>query len=334
MWWVARVSCKVQRPELPYSPNFTSFTFLLFTLASHNEQAYLGGPHFSLPKEIISGLFRALCGDSQHDGGSKRNQVTFANFILHTSWLLKGSSSQRSELLRTVCGEAALTVERFESVLQAFSTAILTSECAKVTYPHILDWSFQADSLRYLVSHLVESLREKKRSEQQPDLETWLRSCSLAQRIFDVGFALCFYREALSSTPTPPDIKNYLGIETSSAGASTERFLIPRKVQHPLIRESFESSLLDQSSLMLLTSYLPFEVRGTLYPLFSSVHHGESFSTFCKQLVDKGPTMIVVRDNGGHVFGGFAATSWQFNPQFTGSWTISLSLSPSLHPSL
>ena len=218
-------------------------------------------------------------------------------------------------------------MERFESVLQVFSTAVLTSECAKVTYPHILDWFFQADSLRYLVSHLVESL---KTSEKQPDLEAWLRSCSLAQRIFDIGFAFCFYREALSSTstPTPPDIKNYMGIETTSAGASTEPFLVPQKVQHPLIRESFESSLLDQSSLMLLTSYLPFEVRGTLYPLFSSVHHGESFSTFCKQLVDKGPTVVVVRDNGGHVFGGFAATSWQFNPQFTGSWTISLS--PSL----
>lgn len=226
-------------------------------------------------------------------------------------------------------------MERFESVLQAFSTAILTSQCAKVTYPHILDWSFRTDSLRYLVSHLVESLKENKTSEKQPDLEAWLQSCSLAQRIFDVGFAFCFYREALSSTPTPPDIKNYLGIETSSAGASIERLLVPQKVQHPLIRESFESSLLDQSSLMLLTSYLPFEVRGTLYPLFSSVHHGESFSTFCKQLVDKGPTMVVVRDNGGHVFGGFAATSWQFNPQFTGSWTISLSLSLSFtHPSL
>ena len=218
-------------------------------------------------------------------------------------------------------------MERFESVLQAFSTAVLTSQCAKVTYPHILDWSFRTDSLRYLVSHLVESL---KTSEKQPDLEAWLRSCSLAQRIFDVGFAFCFYREALSSTPTPPDIKNYMGIETTSAGASTEPFLVPQKVQHPLIQESFESSLLDQSSLMLLTSYLPFEVRGTLYPLFSSVHHGESFSTFCKQLVDKGPTVVVVRDNGGHVFGGFAATSWQFNPQFTGSWTISLSPHSSL----
>ena len=210
-----------------------------------------------------------------------------------------------------MCGGAALTVERVESVLQAFITAILTSECARDVYPHTNDWSFEADSLHRLVSHLTKPLQG---SSEQPDLETWLTSCFLAQRIFEIGFAFCFFRAAFSPA-IPLDIRNYFGIDTSN----TERLLVPQKIQHPLYPESFQSRLLDQSSVMLLTSCVPPELRGKLYPLFSSVHHGESFSTFCKQLVDKGPTVVVVRDNSGNVFGGFAAAKWQFNPQFTGA---------------
>ena len=273
-------------------------------------QVYLSGSYFSLPKEIISGLFKALSKDDEHSADSKE-QVTFGNYILHASWLLKGSASQKSELLQIVCGGAALTVERVESVLLAFVTAILTSECARAIFPHMKDWLFEADSLHRLVSHLTNPLQGS--SDQPPDMETWLTSCSLAQRIFEIGFAFCFFREAFSPA-VPPDIRNYFAIDTSS----TERLLVPQKIQHPLFPESFQSRLLDQSSLMLLTSCVPPELRGKLYPLFSSVHHGESFSTFCKKLVDKGPTMVVVRDNSGNVFGGYAATSWKFNPQFTG----------------
>lgn len=55
-----------------------------------------------------------------------------------------------------------------------------------------------------------------------------------------------------------------------------------------------------------------------MYPLFSSNHHGESFSTLVGRIANKGPTLLVVRDTGGHVFGGFAAQSWNIGPSFYG----------------
>lgn len=55
-----------------------------------------------------------------------------------------------------------------------------------------------------------------------------------------------------------------------------------------------------------------------MYPLFSSSHDGESFSTLVGRIVGKGPTLLVVRDTGGHVFGGYAAQSWSIGPSFYG----------------
>ena len=261
--------------------------------------------------------------------------MTFANFILNGSQLLKSSISQKSQSIHRLCDSRAPTLASLQSLLQTFLQAVLTSQCHDAVFPHVRDWSSAGDNLSVLASHLTDSMRQKLScssseadvAESQPisvsDVESWLTSCNLALRIFEIGFAFCFYRLEIRQDATPSDIRNYLGLDSldASAGdsqASTERLLIPIKVQHPIFRESFGSKILDQSSLMLLNSYFPPEFRGKLYPLFSSVHHGESFSTFCKQLMDKGPTLVVVRDTGGNVFGGFAAESWQYNPQFTG----------------
>ena len=280
-----------------------------------------------LPPEIISRLFGILRGEDRDV------QVTFASFILNGSQLLKSSISQKSQCIHRLCDSRAPTLAGLQSLLQTFLQAVLRSPCYEAVFPHARNWTPAGDNLSVLVSNLTDTLRQKlSRSsseedvaENQPvsvsDLESWLISCSLALRVFEIGFAFCFYQQAIRPDATPSDIRSYLGLDSLDARdslASTERLLIPIKMQHPIFRETFSSKLLDQSSLMLLNSYFPHEFRGKLYPLFSSLHHGESFSTFCKQLMDKGPTLVVVRDTGGNVFGGFAAESWHYNPQFTG----------------
>ena len=58
--------------------------------------------------------------------------------------------------------------------------------------------------------------------------------------------------------------------------------------------------------------------KGRLFPLFSSSQHGESFSTLVGRIVKQGPVLLVLRDTGGNVFGGFASQSWTISPEFTG----------------
>lgn len=52
--------------------------------------------------------------------------------------------------------------------------------------------------------------------------------------------------------------------------------------------------------------------------LFSSRMHGESFSTMLGRILSQGPTVIIIEDSNGFVFGGFSTDSWAVSPNFAG----------------
>ena len=54
---------------------------------------------------------------------------------------------------------------------------------------------------------------------------------------------------------------------------------------------------------------------------YSADIHGEGFSTFHSLICKRGPTVLVIEDENGHMFGGYASTSWRVGPQFFGKLT-------------
>jgi hypothetical protein len=78
-------------------------------------------------------------------------------------------------------------------------------------------------------------------------------------------------------------------------------------------------TLLDYPRLIYLNSQLAPELRKQWRFLFSTASHGESFSKFLENIQEKGHTLIIVRDTGGHVFGGYAPQSWKIGPKFFGN---------------
>lgn len=63
--------------------------------------------------------------------------------------------------------------------------------------------------------------------------------------------------------------------------------------------------------------------------LFNSNLHGGSFSTFCGQVCNRGPTLLLIRDKQGSLLGGYAADSWSKNGRFYGAFgSIIFSLLP------
>jgi hypothetical protein len=316
-------------------------------------QAYLGDKELSLPKELISALFSVL-----HGTNSQFNQVSFPDYILHSSQLLQGTTAKRVWLLWKLFthGEdpgktTNFELSRFRSTLEAFLKVIITSPLALSVLPRN-SFSYYPEGYDRLLDFMVSLLSSQKSSASSEssasesgqasaeDLEQLLEKSPFVKRIFELGFTFCFYREALkdSSPEASSSIRYQLGVATDSTSTEGEegegggivydKLLLPIFTPNPLIRESFGSMLLDQCGLILLNSYFPPDVRGQMFPLFSSHYQGESFSTFCKQLLSfRGPTVIVLKDKGGHIFGGFASEGWNCSPQFTG---LSLSLSFSL----
>ncbi|KAG9474795.1 hypothetical protein GDO78_003319, partial [Eleutherodactylus coqui] len=91
------------------------------------------------------------------------------------------------------------------------------------------------------------------------------------------------------------------------------------------------TSLLDLPAVMFLNFHLPSDMQHKWRLLFSTRLHGESFSQLCGHLVDQGPSLLVVRDAGGFIFGGFASHNWEVKPRFQGDSTCFLfTVSPRL----
>lgn len=78
-------------------------------------------------------------------------------------------------------------------------------------------------------------------------------------------------------------------------------------------------SWLSLSDILFINCALPHEFRSEWRLLFSSRIHGESFSSLMGNIIDKGPSVVFVKDFDGHIFGGFASTSWNIGPQFKGT---------------
>jgi len=85
----------------------------------------------------------------------------------------------------------------------------------------------------------------------------------------------------------------------------------------PIIPRNSKTSL-SMQQVLFLNSALPHEFRSIWRPLFNTEIHGESFSKLVGAIPNQGPTLVIVWDKTGNVFGGFAASSWKVGPKFYG----------------
>nr|XP_046250838.1 MTOR-associated protein MEAK7 isoform X2 [Scatophagus argus] len=76
--------------------------------------------------------------------------------------------------------------------------------------------------------------------------------------------------------------------------------------------------LLDIPTLMFLAPQLPDSYNAPWRLVFSTRLHGESFTRMVAGLTKRGPTLLLIKDTKGHVFGGFASHAWEVKPQFQG----------------
>jgi len=96
-------------------------------------------------------------------------------------------------------------------------------------------------------------------------------------------------------------------------------FKVNLKSQNLLPKFSLENKTsLTIHQIIFLNINLPHEMRHLWRPLFNTDVHGESFSKFTGCISNQGPTIIVIWDDEGNVFGGFATDSWKMGPKFIG----------------
>lgn len=118
----------------------------------------------------------------------------------------------------------------------------------------------------------------------------------------------------------------------------TTLYSIPRKLDLlPAIgidqkyKQSFKT-ILDLGWIMFLKNSLPIECQDNWRLLFSSSSHGESFQSLSSAVINQGCTILIVKDDSGNVFGGYASQPWSLKPKFYGDPCCFLfSLKPDLN---
>eukprot|EP01132_Coremiostelium_polycephalum_P004618 gene4618-5769_t len=82
-----------------------------------------------------------------------------------------------------------------------------------------------------------------------------------------------------------------------------------------------KTEVLNEEYIKSISRYLPSnEYRDEWRLLFSSTANGHSFNRFVHHIADKGSTLIIIKEEGGHIFGGFTEEMWKFKyPKFYGN---------------
>eukprot|EP01122_Echinamoeba_exundans_P007366 TRINITY_DN224_c0_g1_i1.p1 TRINITY_DN224_c0_g1~~TRINITY_DN224_c0_g1_i1.p1 ORF type:complete len:1042 (-),score=192.97 TRINITY_DN224_c0_g1_i1:54-3179(-) len=93
-----------------------------------------------------------------------------------------------------------------------------------------------------------------------------------------------------------------------------------------------QSNIIDNKHVAQLSSHLPLRQRFSNWKLkFSTELHGTSLITFFAKVKGESPTLIIIKDSDGYVFGGFASEAWEPKRGYFGTGECFLfSLEPSL----
>lgn len=240
------------------------------------------------------------------NGNVARGDISYVAYVDNLNNLIRGSVSQVAQFMVLCLTVSECSVQQLQTLLEGLLHSVLHSRNSPRYLPHSNLWFNTSLSEKQLVSYLLTPLADTTGIVSHDKMEKWLTNVPLAAKI-----VVLYMTQVFMSTVDSYCFTDVLDMPSS--------LLLPLRVIHPLINVKFSSQLLTQSSIIILNSSFPYNAKGQMVPLFSTREHGESFSTLCKHIIKKGPTLIVVRDTGGHVFGGFCNDNWTFNPQFTGT---------------
>lgn len=90
---------------------------------------------------------------------------------------------------------------------------------------------------------------------------------------------------------------------------------------HATIHDAYQNWTTGLYDLCVYSSFLA-DLCQEWRPLFNSERDGKSFNTFLgRAQASPGPTLLLVKDTAGHVFGGFAPLPWIKSGNFYGEFT-------------
>ncbi|KAJ8925661.1 hypothetical protein NQ315_009506 [Exocentrus adspersus] len=150
------------------------------------------------------------------------------------------------------------------------------------------------------------------------NLEVWLQGSTILGQLLTFVSMYLFNTSHKDKGAVTSEKPGPISTEEHITGSETEkdRSLVPYCRGLDLIPSY--PSILDLNQIVFINANLPQQYQLEWRFLFSSEIHGESFSTLIGRIVNQGPSVLVVEDRNGYIFGGFAPGNWELGPKFFG----------------
>ncbi|XP_068580086.1 MTOR-associated protein MEAK7 [Cebidichthys violaceus] len=260
------------------------------------------------PDSMVRRVYRSMCSIDPGSAASGKTSTSAASgvgreqLVVFLADTLRGTAEERAPLVMAMARSgdeaAAVTREQLEEFLQDLISAVVR---ILVHRGSLQAWQPErmGDS-----SLGVQLLAEQMCSELKPSDQGGCDVSCLEDWIFRVS-QVSLYLEMLVAE----------GLKVSLSGRPAPTLLPPCR-ETPW--KELRCLLLDIPSLMFLAPQLPDSYSAPWRLVFSTRLHGESFSRMVAGLTKCGPTLLLVKDTEGHVFGGFASHAWETKPQFQG----------------
>ncbi|KAM3608918.1 uncharacterized protein V6R79_006770 [Siganus canaliculatus] len=259
---------------------------------------------------MVKRVYQSMCSinPGQANPGAPGKSSTSAapgvgreQLVIFLADSLRGTAEERAPLVmamaqRGVSQATVVTCEQVEEFLQDLISAVVQ---ILVHRGRLQGWKPErmgdgSVGVKLLAEQMCSELRQDQGGCDVSCLEDW---------IFRVS-QVSLYLEMLVAE----------GLNISLSGRPTPTLLPPcRETPWNELR-----CLLDVPTLMFLAPQLPDSYSAPWRLVFSTRLHGESFTRLVTGLTKRGPTLLLVRDTKGHVFGGFASHGWELKPQFQG----------------
>ncbi|XP_043937405.1 MTOR-associated protein MEAK7 [Protopterus annectens] len=268
----------------------------------------------TLPDSMITRLHNGMCTvDISGKSAGAATQFGREHFVVFLSEVLVGNAEEKSFAVMpmiSVSNNGSVTgKEVLEFTDDLISSVLHVLKEKKMLQGWNLEKTHSATAgVKSLAMHFV--LELKKQETELPQSEI-MRSCYDRSTIEDWIYRVCHISSFLTFV-----VSQSLSIDLSTTDEQSASVKLLPRCRGPEWTEF--SSILDLPSAIYLNSQLPSELQHQWRLLFSNRIHGESFSQLCGKIVRQGPTIIILKDTDGHIFGGFASHSWEFKPQFQG----------------
>ncbi|CAJ1057007.1 MTOR-associated protein MEAK7 [Xyrichtys novacula] len=264
------------------------------------------------PDSMVKRVYQCMCSiDPGHaaPGASGKTSAPAASgvgreqLVIFLADTLRGTAEERSPLVMAMSTPAAgvattVTCEQVAEFLQDLISAVVQ---ILVQRGRLQGWQPDRMGDGFLG---VKLLAEQMCSELKPSDQGLCDVSCLEDWIFRVS-QVSLYLEML--------VAEGLNVSLSGRPAPT---LLPPCREKPW---KDLKCLLDLPTLMFLAPQLPDSYSAPWRLVFSTRLHGESFTRMVAGLIKRGPTLLLLKDTKGHVFGGFASHTWEVKPQFQGN---------------